>query len=706
MGERRAPWRRAARVRRLAFAVLVSGQTLVGAYYMLTVLPYHGDTGVERALAILFGVLFGWISAGFWIAVFGFVVRRTGGDQHSLLRRHDSAALAAAPPARCAVLMPLYHEPVERSIAGLEAVYRSIEATGRGDGFDLFILSDSRDPDVWLAEQAAWYRLCTRRRAFGRIFYRRRRVNTRHKTGNVDDFLRRWGRSYDYFIVLDADSLVRGETLLRMVQLMQLEPQVGIFQTAPRIVNARTAFARAQQFANHAYGPLFTAGLAALQLGEAVYWGHNAMIRTAAFMRHCGLRRLRGFGLFRGPILSHDFVEAAFMGRAGYEVWLEPELEGSYEESPPSLVDDLARDRRWAKGNLQHLWLLAGGRGLRAAHRLGFVNGILSYLSSPLWFAFLVLAAVETTRLTLWPINYFPAAHTLFPLWPQWHPEWAIRLAGSTAFLLFFPKLLALADIAAGGSLRGFGGARRLGTGVLLEILISTLLAPIRMLSHTRFVLEALFNARLQWAGQNRGADTRWGAALWNHAPGSVLAGAWAGFAWWLKPLYFAWSLPVVVPLVLAAPTSVLLGRRALGERLRARGLFTVPPEVVSEDLLRLPEEGAAWGRGLRGFDAAVLDPRGNVAHVALAPRRAPAADLGGLRRRCLAAGPDALDREELGYLASHGPSLAWLHREAWRAAPDSYWGRRLDRCARRGGPGGDVVASPDGAPEGTPVQS
>lgn len=679
---RSRPWRRAAVVRRALFTVLVLAQTLVGAYYMLTVLPYHGDTGVERGLAGLFGLLFGWISAGFWTAMFGFVIRRRGGDRHSLLRRHGPAQLAAAPPARCAVVMPLYHEPVERSIAGLEAVYRSVEGTGLGAQFDFFVLSDSRDPDVWLAEQAAWYDLCRRLGTFGRVFYRRRLMNTRHKTGNIDDFLRRWGRTYDYFVVLDADSLVRGETLVRMMQVMQLEPQVGILQTAPQIVHARSAFARAQQFASHAYGPLFAAGLAALQLGEATYWGHNAMIRSTAFMRHCGLRRLRGFGLFRGPLLSHDFVEAAYMGRAGYEVWLEPDLGGSYEESPPNLVDDLARDRRWTKGNLQHLSLLLRGRGIGSAHRMSFANGVLSYLASPMWLAFLVLAAVETTRLTLWPINYFPSTHTLFPLWPQWHPEWAIRLAGSTAFLLFFPKLLAAADIALSRRLADFGGLLRLPGSVLVEVVVSTLLAPIRMLSHTRFVIEALLDAPLHWGGQNRSAETRWTAALLDHAPGTLGAVAWAAFAWWLKPLYFVWSLPVVLPLVLAAPTSVLLGRRALGRWLRARGLLVAPPELCAEPLLERAAHPGPRAR-LRGFEAAVLDPQRNPVHVALAWRhggRAPG--LEDLRRRCLAQGPGALRRDELERLGRDGASLAWLHREAWRAAPGSYWGRLLDRAA------------------------
>ncbi|HQU14777.1 MAG: glucan biosynthesis glucosyltransferase H [Chromatiales bacterium 21-64-14] len=687
-------WSRAAWFRRTLLTTLVLVQMVIGSYFMLTVLPYHGDGPVEKALAVLFGILFGWISAGFWTAVFGFVVRRMGGDRYSLLRRHTAPELDAAPLARCAIVMPIYHEPVERSLGGLRAVYQSLARTGKLESFEFFILSDSRDPDVWLAEQAAWYRLCRELNAFGRIHYRRRRVNTRHKTGNIDDFLRRWGRHYEYMVVLDADSLVRGDTLVRMVQLMELEPQVGILQTGPEIVNARSVFARVQQFSNALYGPLFTVGLAAIQLGEAAYWGHNAIVRVQPFMRYCGLRRLPAAGLFGGPILSHDFVEAAYMRRAGYEVWLEPGLEGSYEESPPSLGDDLVRDRRWAKGNLQHLWLLVCGRDIRFAHRMTFVNGILSYLASPLWLAFLVLAAVETTRLTLWPINYFPSAHALFPLWPQWHPEWAIRLAGSTAFLLFFPKVLAVADAILAGRYRGFGGLGRLHLGVLLEMLISTLLAPIRMLAHTRFVLEALSNVSTRWAGQNRSAETRWAAALISHAPGTVVAAAWATFAYWLKPLYFFWSLPVALPLVLAAPTSVLLSRGALGDWLRRRHLLTVAQETVAPDPLAEldgPPLLPIRAPGLRPFEEAVIDPDLNAIHAALARGRRgsdpdPDPDLARLRACCLNAGPRVLTRQERDRLAQDGPSLTWLHQAVWCAAPQSYWGRLLDRCTTRVG--------------------
>ena len=217
-----------------------------------------------------------------------------------------------------------------------------------------------------------------------RLFYRWRKRRTKRKSGNVADFCRRWGRSYRYMVVLDADSTMSGDTLVELVRLMEQHPRAGIIQTLPQIARPGTLHARAQQFASRVSGRLFALGMAWWQLGDAHYWGHNAILRVQPFMRHCGLARLPGRGALAGEILSHDFVEAALMGRAGYEVWLAPQLDGSWEQSPSNLLDELQRDRRWCQGNLQNVRLVAEP-GWRAAHRAMFGVGALSYLVAPLW---------------------------------------------------------------------------------------------------------------------------------------------------------------------------------------------------------------------------------------------------------------------------------------------------------------------------------
>ena len=678
-------WRGVAFVRRTLLALFVFGQTAVASYYLLWILPYHGESSVEKGLLVLFVLLYAWIAVGFWTAVFGLILRLFGGDRHSLLKRHSPDTLARTPMAKTAIVMPIYHEPVQRTLRGLRAIYRDVERTGQLEHFEFYILSDSRDPNVWLEEQTAWQTMCDELGAEGRLFYRRRTVNLNYKSGNVADFLRRWGKRCTYMIVLDADSLLSGQTIVSMVQLMQREPRTGILQTNPTLINGQSLFARLQQFANRVYSPLFATGLAAVQMGDAAFWGHNAIIRNDAFMRHCGLRKLPGFGLFKGPITSHDFVEAAYMGRAGYEVWLEPGLGQSYEESPPTLADELTRDERWSKGNLQHIWIMLFGRKIRLAHRMAFLNGVMAYVASPLWLAFLVLTSVEAAQIALTPINYCPEdRQSLFPLWPEWRPEWAIGLALSTAALLFLPKFFAIGDAVIHRTVKSFGGFFRLLLSVSTEILISILLAPVRMWAHSRYVVGGFLNFSLSWAGQNRTEETTWSQALVTQSPGMIVGLAWSGFAWTLDPFFFYWSLPVAIPLVLAAPTSVLLSRVRAGTAARKRGLLLIPEEVYGTHLLddaSEPRRLSPHQSDLTPFEEAILLPRLNHMHRRLArlPRGVIRREtLARLCLKCLQEGPDVLTPSELSHLCRDQESLAWLHSAAWRSAPDSYWGKRL----------------------------
>ncbi len=668
-------WRLAAILRRFLLTAIVLAQTAVATWYMLAVLPYHGSTWLEKALTATFAINFGWVSLGAWLALAGLLVTLCGGDRKGLAARTDATALATAELAPTAILMPIYHEPVARTLAGLAAVYRSLEATGELAHFQFFILSDSRDPDIWLAEQAAWLKLVRELGAQGRIHYRRRHVNTKHKSGNIADFMRRWGRRFRYALILDADSLMDGDTVVRMVRLMQCNRQVGILQSPPTIVAAHSPLARIQQFANRLYGPLFSAGLASVQLGDSAYWGHNAMLRTEPFMRHCAIAGLRGVGLFRGAVMSHDFVEAAYMRRGGYEVWLEPGLRGSYEEAPPTLPDELARDRRWSKGNLQHIAIMLRGRRLAMAHRLTFLNGVLAYAAAPVWLAFLVLSAIEVARFTLYPIDYFPDGAQLVPLWPEWHPEWAIRLVASTALVLFLPKVLAFVIALFRPTLRrGFGGSLRLGLGTLLETLASVFLAPVRMLAHSRFVVEALFNLKVRWAGQNRSGELGWWTALRMHGFGMLLGAAWSWYAWQLKPLFFWWSLPVTIPLVVAPAVSVMLARHRLGGWLGRVGLLLTPEDRQRPAVL---EARDAFLKRLAGFDAdngferSLRDADWNRAARLCGNRRALPSEL---VDKCLAEGVDALDQRERSLLAGNRAALTRLHTALQETADMPAW--------------------------------
>lgn len=693
---RRLPWIRSAHRRRLLLALLVLLPSIVASGFMLSVLPHQGETGLEIAITVFFGALFGWISIGFWTAVLGFLTLVAPRSRFAITNDAPSDLSSFAPGGRTAIVMPIAEEPVDRVFAGLQAMYASLARTGALAHFDFFILSDSSNPDTYGREEAAWAAWNRELDGAARVFYRRRAVRVRRKSGNVADFCRRWGAQYRYMIMLDADSVMAGDTLVRLVQMMENRPDVGMIQTAPTAVNRRSLFARVQQFSSRVYGPMFAAGLHFWQLGDGQYWGHNTIIRIAPFMAHCALPKLPGEPPLGGEILSHDFVEAALMGRAGWTLWLAYDLGGSYEEVPSTLLEEMKRDRRWCQGNLQHLRLLFT-EGLFGAHRALFVNGVLSYVSALLWFIFLILSTVAAILDKLRVPDYFPHGPSLFPEWPIWRPDWALSLLAVTALILFLPKLLSIALISLKSrTSRLYGGLSRLAASVLMEILFSSLLAPIRMVFHSRFVVQNLLGRTVSWRSQGRGDDeTGWAEALRHHGFDTLFASAWGVSLYLLNPSYFWWVTPIIGALFLSVPFSVLASRVHLGDRARAAGLFLIPEETAPPQELRALDAGLAAaaqaGAALPpaerdGFVRAVVDPFLNALHRALRgePRRlrpSIAAARAELLARALAGGPTALSARERRILLGDPDLVDRLHAAVWAtpgagAGADTAWGR------------------------------
>lgn len=672
-------WANAALRRRFCLLALIILPSLLAARTMYLLLPHKGDENIELAMVGLFGVLFAWISVGFWTALAGVWVTLRGYDRFTVTLSCPEALELPNPEVRTAILFPVYNEDVKSFMAGIRTVLHSLRGTGQASRFDIFILSDSTNPESWVAEEEAWHEFCREEEAFGQVFYRRRRSNLSRKSGNIADFCRRWGANYRYMIVYDADSLMRGATMIRMVQAMELHPSVGILQTPPKAMNSRSLISRVQQFANHLYGPVFAAGLHYWQLGEAQYWGHNAIIRIEPFMAHCQLPRLPGKGPLSGEILSHDFVESALMRKAGYGVWLAYELDGSWEETPPTLIDELIRDRRWCQGNLQHSRLIFA-HGFFPTHRALFVNGIMSYGSALLWGLFLIISSLQAIVEILVPPTYFPSTRTLFPVWPTWYPQWALTLLSSTAVLLFLPKLLAMLLVISKGAARGFGGVWSMSCGVLGEIVVSTFLAPVRMLFHSLFVVTTLLGWRVTWSAQNRGGTgTSWADAFRFHWWGTLLGFAWGGAIWVVNPGFFWWLSPIVAGLALSIPLSVWSSRASWGETAKHWGLFLTPPEI------RAPEEIAALAENLRrptpyspfllsrrqGFIRAVVIPSVHALHIALnrhQRRYSPAQvkRMQKLEAEALEKGPNALDRKAKSAILSDPASLHRLHVQVW----------------------------------------
>ncbi|MCW5625515.1 MAG: glucans biosynthesis glucosyltransferase MdoH, partial [Burkholderiales bacterium] len=438
--------------------------------------------------------------------------------------------------------------------------------------------------------------------------------------------------------------------------------------TAPRAAGHTTMYARIQQFATRVYGPVFVAGLHFFQLGEAHYWGHNAILRVAPFRRHCALARLPGKGAMSGEILSHDFVEAALMRRAGWAVWIAYDLEGSYEEMPPNLIDELKRDRRWCQGNLINV-RLSTARGLHPAHRAVFMMGVMAYCSAPLWFTFLMLSTVLLGVHTLVEPEYFTRSEQLFPVWPEWHPQRGMTLYAATAILLFLPKILGVALFVLQGA-RHFGGRLRLMASMAVEFAFSALLAPIRMLFHTHFVLSTFAGLKIQWKSPPReDTETQWSEALRHHGLHSLLGLIWAGDVNWLNPSFLLWLLPVVGALMLSVPLSVLSSRVTMGRRLQRLGLFVIPEEELPPRELVETRARAAQTPEPPGFQDAIVDPAVNDLMRGALLRRRRNTPMDQKRRSelvplALREGPDALSAKDKSALLLDPIALDALHRQ------------------------------------------
>jgi membrane glycosyltransferase len=545
------------------------------------VLAGDGLSNLELAILAIFFVSFAWISSAFWTAIAGFVV---GWGRGGSGLREPADELPS--DVRTALVMPIYHEDPEQVGVRIAAIYRSVAGTGKLDRFDLFILSDSREPAVINAEEALWARLCAELDAGGRLFYRNRAESRGRKAGNIADFCRRWGRRYRYLVVLDADSVMSGATLVRLVRLMEANPAAGLIQTVPRPVGGATPLARILQFSASLYGPMLAAGLNYWFQGDGNYWGHNAIIRTDAFMANAGLPTLPGSPPFGGEILSHDFVEAALLRRAGWGVWLVPDLGGSYEQLPPSLSELINRDRRWCQGNLQHLRVLAI-KGLRPASRAHLLTGAIAYLASPLWLTLLVLTCLEAARAGLMPWVYFTDAD-LGPVWPVARRAELLGLLAATLGMLMLPRFLALFQaLVRPARRRAFDGAARLIRSVFGELAFSVLMAPILMVQHTRVVLATVLGWRAPWNGQQRGACAEdWADAAVRYGGCTLFGLLWAVGVHLTAPDLLPWLSPVLTGLLLAVPIGVLSSRPRLGLAARRHGWFLIPEEVAPPDEL------------------------------------------------------------------------------------------------------------------------
>lgn len=547
----------------------------------LALIRIFGAGGWSAADIVIFGCfLIGapWTVMGFWNAVIGlWLLHRARGGLAATSPFAAAGETDAPIRAKTAILMTLRNEDVARAFARLAATRRSLDATGWGERFDVFVLSDSDDPAIVDEEARAFARW---RETLGPgARYRRRETNTGFKAGNLRDFLRRWGGGYEFFLPLDSDSVMSGGAILKLVRICEAHPRLGILQSLVVGAPAASAFGRIFQFGMRHGMRSFTMG-AAWWHGECgSYWGHNALVRAAPFRAKCGLPVMPGSGPLGGHILSHDQLEAALMRRAGYEVRVLPVEGESWEDNPPSLFDFTQRDLRWCQGNMQY-WRLLGLGGLRPMSRFQLFAAIMMYAGAPAWMLMTTAAVFKLLDDDFMRID--------------------LAFAISMFFVMFmvslFPKIAGWIDIALRpGGAAAYGGRLRFALGAAVETLFSVMLAPVVAFRVTLFIIGLAFGRSVKWSGQQRDAHRlSWGTALRGLWPQTLFGAAAAGAILAGAPGALPWAAPVLVGLCLSIPFAVLTTHPAIGRAAERLRLCAIPEEFATPPTLEAVEAAEA----------------------------------------------------------------------------------------------------------------
>tara|TARA_R110000868_G_scaffold203125_9_gene450950 strand:- start:405 stop:2522 length:2118 start_codon:yes stop_codon:yes gene_type:complete len=555
--------------------------TAFATYQMVLIVSQAEVTLPQWLMVGFFTLTFVWIALAACGAIAGLFYPGTVMSKKAIGQSNKKTVL----------LMPIYNEDAAQTCAALLSMGKALAASGAGQQFEIFVISDSNKPEVWVKETAAVKQLQTELKGEVNVWYRRRFNNKAKKAGNVHEFVSRWGGRYDYMLVLDADSLLSASTLITLMNEMEADPNSGILQTLPCLYRGDTLFARLQQFAGTIYGPIVANGITAWQGDDGNYWGHNAIIRVTAFAQTAGLPTLGGIKPFSGDILSHDFVEAALMRRAGWSVRMLPELKGSWEESPPSLSDVAIRDRRWAQGNVQHLAVLSA-KGLRWPNRFHMLTGIMGYMASPIWFALILIGIIMAIQIHYVNVEYFSDQMSLFPHWPVFDSERMIQLFVLTMGILLVPKILGLLRAIFNTSLRRSLGVIRLLLGAIFEIIFSVLYAPIFMLIHSKHIVDIFRGRDSGWATQTRQfKGLPWGQLFRQHFWHTVIGLVITSALLYYSPPLLIWLSPTLVGLVFSIPLSALSGSKLLAKMMKFCGILSIPEEVDVPQIMQQRDE-------------------------------------------------------------------------------------------------------------------
>lgn len=567
-------------LRRITFALLVALTALAALAGLTHILAADGLILLDYVMLACFGLTLPWTLIGFWNAIIGFVLLRWHVDA---LAATDLKAKAAPLPirGRTAILMCVHNEDPDRVFKHLGQISADLARTGIIDKFDIHLLSDTTDASIADQERGRFALWQQQSNHPDRLFYRRRVDNTDHKNGNLWEFLDSHEGRYDYFMLLDADSLMSAERIGQMVQRMDNDATLGIYQALIVGLPNASPFARIFQFGMRQGMRSYTTGAIWWQGGAGPCWGHNVIIRMQPFIDHCALPRLAGSPPLGGLVLSHDQVEAAMMRGAGYDVRVLVEETGSYEENPPTLADFIARDLRWCQGNMQYFGLL-NMAGINAMGRLQLFLAILMYTAAPAWLGFMMVGLAQAV---------FGGA--IMGDGAGWQPAtqgFAIGLFVMMMTFNFTPKIMGLVDVLCRAETRAaYGGTAKLLLAGALEFVFGVFLAPVIAVAQTVFIAGLLRGKTIRWNTQQRSqyelsmADAMKG--LW---PQTLLGAVIFTTLYLAAPAVLPWAAPIFIPLLLAAPFAALTTRRSLGNWMMRRGICATPEELDRPQIMTI----------------------------------------------------------------------------------------------------------------------
>lgn len=551
-------------LRRSIFAALVAAIAALLLWLAWRAVAPGGVNPLEWLILICVALVTPWAALSAGNSIVGLLILLLARDPPGTVLPALVRARPGAPRGVTALVVCIRNEAMEAVLPPLARLLDGLEEAGAGDRFRLWLLSDTGDPAIAAAEEtAARGFIASRAGRAATAHYRRRPRNTGFKAGNVMDFLDHHAGDAEFFITLDADSVMTPAAVLRLVGVMEADPRLAIVQQLIVGRPATAAFPRLFQFGMRAGMRAWATGQAWWQLDAGPYWGHNAILRVEPFRRHARLEALPD----GSAILSHDMVESVRLQAAGWRVRCLPAEDGSLEANPPAMPEFMRRDERWGAGNMQY-WQLLRLPNLTPMGRLQLLQAILLFLGAPLYVAILLLAAANALSGGGAGTDTGALAAALLA---QWLCYFAPKLAG-------YAQAMLRPGVAA-----AYGGRLAFARGAAAEIAFISLFEPLSALNKAMFLATLPFGRRAGWLPQNR-ADRGipWADALrllWPHMlAGAALTLAFALVSWTALLL----ALPFTLGMLLAAPLCVWSADPDVSAWLREKRIAATPEELAA----------------------------------------------------------------------------------------------------------------------------